>query len=234
MQVPNPPITTPTASTRCYICGPFVEIDLDPFLRPNLVDCCWQRACAELLSLLAEGDPASIATFHLAFDALWGPDYQLQITDGPGFQGKLAYIQGPTYAVVFVVGTQTWVELWREIWHGFEASRNFGRWSTSTHWFNRATELGDTLEDLGWNPDKPVTFVGHSQGDAISYILARRMLDFDDDRDVQLLTYGCPKIGDVRLTHDNEIMPARHLINDGDPVPLVPPDPLPRSSYSRC
>jgi len=82
----------------------------------------------------------------------------------------------------------------------------------------------DTLEAFGFNPNKPTTFVGHSKGGAVVWIAARRMIDADDTRDIDVLTFAVPKVGDDRLVATNGLTHTRHVIHRQDVIPLVPPN----------
>lgn len=211
---------------RCFVIShPGVELDIDTFLRPDVTDCCWQRFLARLLDLLTDSIPGDLAKFELAVSQMW-PDYILNIFDDGSAVDRFAWLVGARFQIVFRLGTQSWQELITQSFHLNIPSSNMGAFSTSRDWFDLASDQLDQLNDAGWNPNKPITFVGHSKGGAVQWILARRMLEDNPDRDIECLTFGIPKVGDARMVELGGINRARHVIHVLDPIPLLPPNPL--------
>lgn len=208
---------------RCFVVfHPGVDIDVTALLRPNIIDCCWQRLCARLLELLTEPYPAAIADFTTACNLLW-PGYTVTIFPPDSTTDRFAWIEGPRFQVIFRVGTQTWSEIFVQAFHLSQLPHNFGAFSTSAEWFALSTEQLVFLNGFGWNPDKPITFIGHSRGAVVLWILARRLLADVPTRDIEILTFGIPKPGDDRLVELDGIRAARHVIHRQDVVPLIPP-----------
>lgn len=210
----------------CYVIqGTGVEIDTDALLRPDVTSCCWQRAMAAMLYRLTEPFPTALADFHGAVQALWGPGAPVTIVPADTTVNRWAWIELDTFQIVFRVGTQSWSEIFPQVWHGFAGAHDYGALSTEPVWWNEATALSDALNALGWNPDKPVTFIGHSKGGAVLWVLARRMLVNNAQRNIHVLTFGVPKVGDTRCVQSAGIRESRHVIHRQDVVPLCPPDP---------
>lgn len=104
---------------RCYLIGhPGVDLDIEAFFRPDVTDCCWQRVLARLCELLTEPTPAALTEFDQAVALLWGPDFTTLIFPGGTTVNRYAWITGPQFQIVLRVGTQSWAELWRQVWHG--------------------------------------------------------------------------------------------------------------------
>lgn len=208
---------------RCFVVGhPGVDIDVDEYLRPDVTDCCWQRVIARLLELMSSGDPADLTLFRDIVAELW-PDYTLTIFPLDTVVDRWALIVGPTFQILLRVGTQSWNEIFIQVFHGFQRSRNFGPFATSAEWFGASTDQNGFLNAIGWNPDKPCVFAGHSRGAAILWILARRMMNDNRARVIDFLSFGCPKVGDERMVDDGGIRFDRHVTHRLDPIPLLPP-----------
>lgn len=79
--------------------------------------------------------------------------------------------------------------------------------------------------------DAPVVITGHSLGGAVAEILAARRVD-GSFTNVSLLTFGQPRTGDSTLAAR---APANYvrIVNQGDPVPGVPPRPVNISAFLR-
>lgn len=208
---------------RCFVVHhPGVDIDVDPFLKPDITDCCWQRVLARLLELLVGENPGDLATFHAAVALMW-PGFTVQIFFAASPVDRFAWINGPDWQLVLRLGTQSWAEIFSQVFSTIQPPRNFGAFSTSAEWFALSTEQATALEVFGWDPDKPVIFAGHSRGGVVQWILARRMMEANPARSIECLTFGVPKPGDVRLVELGGITRARHVIHRQDVIPLLPP-----------
>src|SRR5712664_638455 len=208
---------------RCFLIeAGGVVVDLDPIFLPDIVDCCWQRVLAAMLRALASEDPGAVAQFTLAARLLWGPNAVIDVQPLDTNVNRFALVQLPNFQVLFRVGTQVWQELVQQIWHGFGPPTQFGDLRTERVWSDEATAMASALNALGWNPDLPATFVGHSKGAATLWILARRMTDERPIRRVEILTFGCPKVGDPATARQANIRNSRHVKHSQDPVPLIP------------
>ena len=211
--------------SRCWIdFPPGFDLDLDRFFRPDIQNCCWQRVLARMLELLSEDGAAPLAPVTTAAGMLWGDATDIVITPLNTTRDRFLWVNTPAFQVVLCVGTQTWEETWHQAWHGLGAPVNFGRWSTSTTWLQAAALLAQELQRLHFDPDKPLTIVGHSRGAAKVWILARQMTDFNFNRNVDVLTFESPKVGDFRMIQNGNLANTRHIINQEDIIPLVPPN----------
>lgn len=210
---------------QCWIVPPQPLVpDPDPTLRPNLVDCCWQRVCARLLDILQGPGPTIVAEWTDTARLLWpAPIYDMLVEDPVIVANRFAWVKGPTYQVVFLVGTQEWGELFAQVFHGFQPPRLHGPWGTADVWFDAATDLSNRLNAAGWDPDLPITFIGHSKGGAVVYVLARRLLDANPNRNIQVLTFGIPKPGNLDLVRNTPTAAERHVVTAGDIIPYLPP-----------
>jgi hypothetical protein len=220
-----PPAVKNGFDARCYVIGhPGIDIDVDELLRPDVVNCCWQRAMCMMLYLLTEPRPNAIADFRAACALLWGDDAVITIIPPNDITDRWAWIETDTYQILFRVGTQEWAEIFEQSFHGLQPPSDYGTFSTSPVWFDESTEMSNALNAFGWDPNKRVTMIGHSKGGAVLYILARRMLINNPDRSIDVLTFGSPKVGDTRLVEQDGIRAARHVIHRQDVVPLIPPN----------
>jgi hypothetical protein len=228
--LPFPPDPVPDVQggfdARCFIVGhPGFPIDVDQFLKPDITDCCWQRFLARLLELLTDSVPGDLATFSTVVSQMW-VDATTTIFYPFSAINRFAWIDLPDFQMVLRLGSQSWQEILVQAFHLNLPARDYGAFSTSPDWFNLASEQNDILNGVGWNPDKPVVFVGHSKGGVVQWILARRMMEDNSERDVEVLTFGVPKPGDARLVELGGISRARHVIHRQDPIPLLPPNPI--------
>lgn len=78
-----------------------------------------------------------------------------------------------------------------------------------------ATATGGTYDQI--------YLVGHSLGGAIAQLIAARLINAHPDRFVNVLTYGCPVTGDIRLNNLLNLTRQINYRNTGDPVPSLPP-----------
>jgi len=210
---------------RCFVVvHPGVDIDVDAFLRPDITDCCWQRVLARLIELLTEPYANALNDFRSAVALLW-PGYRLVISRLDSIPDRWAWIEGPTFQIVLRIGTQNWQEIFRQAFHLNIPAHNYGNFSTSQEWYDAATDLSDSLTFVGFDPAKPMVFVGHSRGGAILWILGRRTTDDDPTREVDVLTFGCPRVGDFRMRMEQGITRSRHVMHRQDVIPIVPPNP---------
>jgi hypothetical protein len=223
----TPPATRNGFDARCYVVfAPGVDFPVELFYRPDVVDCCWQRVLATLLWWMSNPFPDALDKFRAAVMELWGPDFALVILPLDSEVDRFAWINGPHFQIILRVGTQSWAEIFEQAWHGLQAAHNFGAFSTSPVWHDEALSLVGTLNALGFDPEKPVTFCGHSKGGAVLWILARMMIGANANRDIDVLTFGIPKVGDFRMRNQNFLRETRHVIHRQDVIPLIPPNPI--------
>jgi triacylglycerol lipase len=71
------------------------------------------------------------------------------------------------------------------------------------------------------HPNKPIIITGHSLGAAISLITARILEREMSCKGMNVITFGCPKIGDERFVNG---IKSRHIrvCNENDVVPTIP------------
>lgn len=68
--------------------------------------------------------------------------------------------------------------------------------------------------------------VGHSYGAALASVCGKLLRRKADIRDVQLLLYGCPRIGEPKYCTVPGGIAGLSYANRGDPIPSVPPNDL--------
>jgi len=208
---------------RCWIPnGDFNPPNLAFFLRPNVIDCCWQRVCVRILNLMSAVDTTEVAAVT---QLIWAAPFRVTIFPLTNIRERWLWIEGPDFQIVFMLGTQFFGQFWDQTLHSFAGPVSFGPWASSRDWFDNATLVNTTLLAAGFDPDKPITFVGHSRGGATLFVLGRRYLDANPRRDIEILTFGCPKVGNANLIDRTPFRRQRHVANIADIVPNLPPPP---------
>lgn len=129
----------------------------------------------------------------------------------------------PEYTIVVVSGTTTPQQLALQALYAGGGPNNYGTFATSPIWWDAAEVVHQRLLDAGVDPSVPLVLVGHSYGGAVAAILTGRYKEADNERKIQLLTYGMPKPGDQNLVSILDTVSQVHVVNTGDPVPSLPP-----------
>lgn len=99
----------------------------------------------------------------------------------------------------------------------------YAEFSTNPLWYHFANAIQAKLLAAGVQPGERILLVGHSAGGAAAAVLAGLYRVANADREIDVLTFGCPRPGDVRLRNILKQINLRHIANDGDPIPGVPP-----------
>ncbi len=126
-------------------------------------------------------------------------------------------------AVAFISGTTNFVQLALQAVQLSLGPDLFSSWGTIPLWRAAAYEIHSRLESAGVTADMPVLICGHSYGGAVACNLAAVYHHATPDRDVCLVTFGCPKPGDSRLIRTLRGVDQYHLQTDGDLVVGMPP-----------
>ena len=80
-------------------------------------------------------------------------------------------------------------------------------------------EVNDCLSEM---PSKlPVFYAGHSLGGALATLAASRRPP------AALYTFGSPRVGDAEFVHSLRGVPVFRVVNNRDPVTLLPPSRMP-------
>lgn len=190
------------------------------FLELTAIDrCAVQRACANIVSWLYDADLARLEAF---FRAWLGPAPVLTYHAPAGATPAMYTVMTTAWAAVFVNGTQTFQQLALQGWQSLDSPVDQGGFSTMPLWYGTAQTLNATLEADGLQPNMPVFFCGHSYGGAVVCILAAMYRLNDGNRGLTALTFGMPKVGDVRLVQTLSTVRTIHVCNDTDLVTILP------------
>jgi len=187
-------------------------VDIEP--RPNAL------TYAQILDALYT-DPAAATAMLQAF---LGPSAVITAVpnDASLIPGSLVAVT-PDYTVVIVSGTSTPEQLAVQAMYAGGGPVNYGAWGTNPQWLAAAYAMNDRIAAAGADPNKPIIFAGHSYGGAAAAVLSVIYTTANPSRDIRLITFGMPKPGDERLTGILAGISAIHYVNNGDPVPYLPP-----------
>lgn len=84
--------------------------------------------------------------------------------------------------------------------------------------------INDTIEERGMPVRNKWFFCGHSYGGAIACLLAAQMKLAFPEREISLITFGCPCPGDIRVRNILKTVRQVHIQNIGDVVSSLPPN----------
>lgn len=186
-----------------------------------LENCNLQLAMSRCMELVYDQADVKLADF---FHAWLGDDVSCTYIPVAGNFPAVELVLHPSLIICVVSGTDNFQQLALQCFDALQGPTNVGPFSTVPFWSNAAVWLNGQLVALMAPANVPILFVGHSYGAALSVILSARMKQFQPARDICLMTFGLPKFGDLRLRNLLDAINAVHLVNDGDIVPLVPPN----------
>ena len=187
----------------------------------SVLRCSTQRACAQIIGWLYVADVARMTAF--IHDWL-GPTVSVTFHPPVGFMPSVITAITPDWSAAWVDGTRSFQQLALQGWESLGGPVDQGAFSTMPLWYQAAAWIHSHLSLDGADPTKPVFLSGHSYGAAactvlaVQYILARR------GRQVSLLTFGCPKVGDDRLVTLAVNANAIHIKDVDDLVTIIPPE----------
>jgi len=125
--------------------------------------------------------------------------------------------------LVAISGTSNDTQLVAQFASALFGINEAGGFWTSDVWFNVATSILNDMSAAGVSATLPITIIGHSYGGAVATIIAQRIKQGNPGTIVQLVTFGCPKVGDTRLSALLADVNRIHVANAGDAVCDVPP-----------
>lgn len=185
--------------------------------------CAIQLACAKIIEWLYLGETARISAL---VGQLLGPAYGLTYIPGTAIYPDVFLAVSADDTFVWVDGTTNFQQLALSVCYGLIPPTNIGIFSTSPYWYAVSTYLHAQITSAGANPTGPIFFAGHSLGGVASLILAARYRAGIPERRIRYLTYGCPKVGDTRLTAFVRRCQGWSFVNNYDLVPMLPADEL--------
>lgn len=213
----------------CYVplAPDMTEQPIDPmaeyFKASSFFRCQTQRLWARIIDWLYLDDANSITQTLTAFFAV-----PVTINVHPSLQNYPAVVTvvHPQWVIVVADGTREFQLNALQAWQSLGGFTNVGAYSTLPLWQRASAAIHDLVIADGVNDTRPVFLVGHSYGAAAALILAARYRYWSATRPVKYLAYGCPKIGDTRLTGFLERCDGIAIANDNDIVTSLPPDRL--------
>lgn len=128
----------------------------------------------------------------------------------------------PAPVVIVLAGTDNAVQWIQQIAYGIGPPRDQGTFSTHPVWYADSSMILDLLLMSGANATQDIVIVGHSLGGAIGCLVAARLRQGNATRNIQLLTLGCPRPGDVRLHDLLRTTQAVNLQDEDDPITAIP------------
>lgn len=141
-----------------------------------------------------------------------------------GLHVAITVARGPNWTAVCLDGTRDFQQLAMQGLRARNGPTDFGIFATNPLWYECATYVHVQLFQLGITTLDPIFFTGHSYGAAVALICAARYRFGDLRREIRYLVFGCPKIGDRRLSMYVQLCAGISLRNHNDIVTAIPPD----------
>lgn len=156
-------------------------------------------------------------------DVLQGPATITYLAPRENFPAT-CFVIGPDYVLVAADGTRNFQQLAMQTMQSVGGPTNIGIFGTQPLWYNAGQDIHRRLLAAGVTDQRRIFFVGHSYGAAAVLSLAGMYRFVNPNRVIKYLTYGCPKIGDLRLVRLVAACSGQSLRNDNDVVTAIPPD----------
>lgn len=217
--------------------GTVTELDRNPRCQRMQPNACY----ADVQALLDDTDPKSCAWAYsaaLILDAqyndmaaakdlargFFGEDFTLHDypVENTIYPNTLIALDVET-CFVFVTGTTNFQQLALQGLYFGLGPQDKGSFSCSNLYWDAADKILQRMNDAGAFSCKRFVFAGHSYGGAICCVAAVKKRLANQDLQVEIVTFGCPKPGDERLALQLRTVPGYHYANHGDPIPFTPP-----------
>lgn len=204
--------------SRCYLLRPAPPVPGAVYIDINQREV--QQAGAQMIAELYAGSSNATAIMN----AMLGPGAVVTTAFNPvGIQpGYVIGVQGTT-TVVAISGTVNYQQWALQGAGGLRGPLQMGFWSSVPLWYQGAQHLQAAIQAAGGDPNGQIVLIGHSYGGAVAVNLAAMYLNQNPARPVQILTFGSPVPGDVRLAQIVRPAIQVHIVNAGDIVAAMPP-----------
>ena len=187
----------------------------------NIYDRAYQRFMANILNELTTNPNSVKQTFLALRPAVsWVDVYANDLTTDKGI---VAVQQGDT-CLIGKLGTQTNAQLLLQAQQFFIGPVPIAGVGTIPLWANTGFNVFRTVfENRDVNLVNRFILVGHSLGGAALTFLAAMIRQQFPNKEIFLLSYGCPKPGDNLLLDAIHGIPNCRMENVNDPIPYMPP-----------
>lgn len=219
---PGLPIISPVSARCARILPPpcyGVRTELEDSL--DVLDCTFAKKCADIIKLAYE----DLGDAEAAVAAFLSPDAEIRsFPEIPDLFPATVIAKIADTVVVWQNGTTNNEQLAVQSLYFLTGPINQGPYSASRLYEQAALLLADKINECGWGDIPHLILTGHSYGGAVVQVLAAKMIAADPDREVDLLTLAAPQPGDARLQALIAPLRQTHYINEGDPIPFLPPN----------
>lgn len=210
---------------------------IDGFVPRCMIDDAWARVssynqCATrrvyaalIVQLYAHDDFAIRATIADWLGDLLDPeDYRVTIRHHAGVMPGIISIVSDSWTAFVLDGTSNFQEVVLQAFAFALPPQNFGIIGTAGLWYQAGSYVLQHLATDGLEPHHRVMCVGHSYGGATAQVIAARLRHADQDRGINFLTLGSPKIGDTSFVDLVRACRGWNIAAVDDPIPVLPPD----------
>ncbi len=166
---------------------------------------------------------STFSQLTLFLQSWFGPAATITIFDGVGLLPAMVIVNGGDVCLFLSSGTDTFQQLALQAMEGTLGPQDVGPFGTMRFWNDTATVVFDRLMALGVHDNMPLICAGHSYGAAVATLVAARAALADLSRDICLMTYGSPRVGDDRLIAALDTVKQVHMATEGDIVTVLPP-----------
>jgi len=224
LSIPSPTRSfTDGFDTRCYTENGVLPLPL--FTIFDVAARTDQVFLANVLRLLFSDPATALATLTITLD----PATTITVLPATGVRGRATLCAvGPVFDLVLCEGTTNNLELLEQVVGANVPMLDLGFAAVNLVQNAWRIDLLDHMAAAGVNGTRPIVFAGHSLGGVLCSIIAVQTRLTHPSLDLQLLTFGMPKPGDVRMRFWLQSFKGVHIGNRGDAVPELPPG-LPES-----
>jgi len=134
-----------------------------------------------------------------------------------------AIVRDRDFSIVYVSGTTNPQQWALQVVGASTPAFNAGAYSTVAVWYNSAQAIIGRINAANLPAGRPIVLAGDSYGGAVATIVAAELLRQNPGQEIILITFGAPRPGDARLYQLLTGVKWVNVVNDGDPVPRLPP-----------
>lgn len=150
----------------------------------------------------------------LYFDAVNGEGFPATVM---GFNSDFTFVA--------ITGTTQSGQAALQAWGQIAPLRQMTRYALNATYANYAEILLTRWQRYDLPVDRPILLIGHSLGGAIAAAVHCQMKTAFPSREIKSVTYGCPKVGDIRMSLLYDNLDTITVKDHDDIIPQVPPNP---------